>query len=153
MERPNYFGATVGRYANRIAGGRFTLDGKTYQLSLNDKTNSLHGGALGFDKQAWRVAAVKEGAAASITMELTSPAGDQGYPGTLHVSATYTLDESGALTIEYDATTDAPTVVNITNHAIFNLAGEGAARERTRTSADHPGKPLHPSQCRAHPHR
>jgi aldose 1-epimerase len=127
VQHPNYFGATVGRYANRIAGGRFTLDGKTYQLSLNDKTNSLHGGALGFDKRPWNVAAVKEGAAGSVTMELVSAAGDQGYPGTLHVSATYSLDESGALTIDYDATADAPTVVNITNHAIFNLAGEGAA--------------------------
>lgn len=126
VERPNYFGATVGRYANRIAGGRFTLEGKTYQLSLNDKTNSLHGGALGFDKQVWDVAAVKEGATGNVTMKLVSPAGAQGYPGTLQVSATYTLDESGALTIDYDATSDAPTVVNITNHAIFNLAGEGA---------------------------
>jgi aldose 1-epimerase len=126
VERPNYFGATVGRYANRIAGGTFTLDGKTYHLSLNDKTNSLHGGALGFDKQAWHVRAIGEGTVASVTMELTSPAGAQGYPGTLQVSATYSLDESGALTIDYNATADAPTVVNITNHAIFNLAGEGA---------------------------
>lgn len=128
VERPNYFGATVGRYANRIAGGRFTLDGKTYQLSLNDKTNSLHGGASGFDKQPWTVSAVRGGDAGSVTMELTSDAGAQGYPGKLHVSATYTLDESGALTLDYDATTDAPTVVNITNHAIFNLAGEGGER-------------------------
>jgi aldose 1-epimerase len=125
IQRPNYFGATVGRYANRIAGARFTLDGKTYQLSRNDKTNSLHGGAEGFDKQVWRITAVKDGPVASVTLKLTSPAGDQGYPGTLQVSATYTLDESGALTIDYDATTDAPTVVNLTNHAIFNLEGEG----------------------------
>ena len=129
VERPNYFGATVGRYANRIAGGRFTLDGKTYQLSLNDKTASLHGGAVGFDKQVWHITGIKEGPAASVTLVLTSPAGDQGYPGTLKVSATYALDESGNLTIDYDATSDAPTVVNITNHAIFNLAGEGAAED------------------------
>ena len=128
VQRPNYFGATVGRYANRIADGRFTLDGKTYQLSRNDKTNSLHGGAQGFDKRAWRIATVKDGPVGSVTLELTSAAGDQGYPGTLQVSATYALDESGALTIDYDAATDAPTVVNMTNHAIFNLAGEGATR-------------------------
>ena len=109
VQRPNYFGATVGRYANRIADGRFTLDGKTYQLSRNDKTNSLHGGAQGFDKRAWRIATVKDGPVGSVTLELTSAAGDQGYPGTLQVSATYALDESGALTIDYDAATDAPT--------------------------------------------
>jgi aldose 1-epimerase len=125
VEKPNFFGVTVGRYANRIAGGRFALDGKTYQLSVNDRSNSLHGGALGFDKQVWRITGVKEGPTASVTMELASPAGDQGYPGTLQVRATYRLDESGALTIDYDAATDAPTIVNITNHAIFNLAGEG----------------------------
>ena len=126
VEKPNFFGVTVGRYANRIEAGRFALDGKTYQLSLNDKSNSLHGGARGFDKQVWRITGIKEGRVASVSMELTSPAGDQGYPGTLQVQATYTLDELGALTIDYDATTDAPTIVNITNHAIFNLAGEGA---------------------------
>ena len=126
VEKPNFFGVTVGRYANRIAGGRFALGGKTYQLSLNDKSNSLHGGARGFDKQVWRITGIKEGPVAGVTMELTSPAGDQGYPGTLQVRAAYTLDESGDLAIDYDAATDAPTIVNITNHAIFNLAGEGA---------------------------
>lgn len=126
-DAPNYWGASVGRYANRIAGGRFTLDGKTYQLPLNDKTNSLHGGTKGFDKQNWRVVAVKSGANASVTFALTSPSGDQGYPGTLQVTATYALNDAGDLTIDYDAKTDAATVVNLTNHAIFNLAGEGAA--------------------------
>jgi aldose 1-epimerase len=96
VEKPNFFGVTVGRYANRIAGGRFVLDGKTYQLSLNDKSNSLHGGTRGFDKQVWRITGIKEGPVASVSMGLTSPAGDQGYPGTLQVQATYTLDESGA---------------------------------------------------------
>src|SRR5579859_2581246 len=99
VHRPNYFGASVGRYANRIAHARFTLDGKTYPLSQNDKTNSLHGGARGFDKQPWSISDVKQGAVGSVTLKLTSPAGDQGYPGTLQVSATYALDESGALTI------------------------------------------------------
>lgn len=125
-DAPNYWGASVGRYANRIAGGKFTLDGKSYQLPLNDKTNSLHGGTKGFDRQNWRIVSVKSGPQASVTLALTSPAGDQGYPGTLQVTATYALSESGDLTIDYDAKTDAATVVNLTNHAIFNLAGEGA---------------------------
>jgi len=124
--RPNFFGVTVGRYANRIAGGKFTIDGKTYQLPLNDKTNSLHGGGKGFDKQVWRVVSVNSGPSASVVFALTSPDGDSGYPGKLDVKVTYSLDESGALTIQYDAATDKPTVVNMTNHAIFNLAGEGS---------------------------
>ena len=126
VARPNFWGASVGRYANRIAGGKFTLDGRTYQLPLNDKTNSLHGGTQGFDKKPWRIVSVKSGAQASVTFALTSPAGDQGYPGKLEVTATYALDDAGDLTIDYDATSDAPTIVNLTNHAIFNLAGEGA---------------------------
>jgi aldose 1-epimerase len=123
---PNFWGQTVGRYANRIAGGRFTLDGKTYQLPLNDKTNSLHGGTVGFDKHVWKIVSVTSGAQAKVVMALTSPAGDQGYPGTLAVKVTYSLDDKGALTIDFDATTDAPTIVNMTNHALFDLAGEGS---------------------------
>jgi aldose 1-epimerase len=126
VNKPNYFGATIGRYANRIAGGRFSLDGKPYQLSLNDKTNSLHGGAHGFDKRVWKILKLQEGATASVALGLTSAAGDQGYPGTLVVTVTYSLDDTGALAIDYTAKTDAPTVVNLTNHSIFNLAGEGA---------------------------
>ncbi len=123
-EHPNFFGVTVGRYANRIAGGRFTLDGKAYQLPLNDNgVNSLHGGKLGFDKRPWRIAAVKDG---SVTLALTSADGDQGYPGKLDVTVTYAMADDGALTITFAAATDRPTVVNMTNHAIFNLAGEGA---------------------------
>ncbi|MEP9401377.1 aldose epimerase family protein [Sphingomonas sp. VNH70] len=124
--RPNYFGVTVGRYANRIAGGRFTIDRRAYQLTQNDKTNSLHGGTAGFDKRMWRVAEVKSGPVASVKLTLTSPDGDQGYPGTLTVAVTYSLDDKGDLTIAFDAATDKPTIVNMTNHAIFNLAGEGA---------------------------
>ncbi len=123
---PNYFGVTVGRYANRIGGGRFTLDGKTYQLPLNDKVNSLHGGTKGFDKQPWRVVSVKDG---SVTLALTSADGDQGYPGKLDVTVTYAMSNDGALTITFGASTDKPTVVNMTNHAIFNLAGEGSPRD------------------------
>ncbi|MFZ5795280.1 MAG: galactose-1-epimerase, partial [Pseudomonadota bacterium] len=126
VDRPNFWGASVGRYANRIAGGRFILDGKTIQLAQNDKGNSLHGGTKGFDKRPWRVVSVTSGPTARVTFALTSAAGDQGYPGTLAVTASYALDDAGNLTIDYDATSDAPTIVNLTNHAIFNLAGEGA---------------------------
>ena len=126
VDRPNYYGVTVGRYANRIAGGRFALDGKSYQLPLNDKTNSLHGGGQGFDKKVWRILSVTDGPTASVAMALTSPDGDSGYPGTLEVKVTYSLDDAGALTIAFDAATDKPTVVNMTNHALFNLAGEGS---------------------------
>src|SRR5438270_7978712 len=127
LEHPNYWGQTIGRYANRIAGGRFTLDGKTYQLTQNDKANSLHGGTVGFDKHVWQI--VNVGSAnglASVALRLVSPAGDQGYPGTLTVTATYTLDDHGSLTMDYAATSDAPTIVNLTNHAVFNLGSEGA---------------------------
>lgn len=127
VEHPNYWGQTIGRYANRIAGGRFTLDGKTYQLTLNDKTNSLHGGTVGFDKHLWQIVeASNKAGLAKVTLRLVSPAGDQGYPGTLTVTTTYTLDDHGSLTIDFGASTDAPTIVNLTNHALFNLAGEGA---------------------------
>ncbi|MDP1028179.1 aldose epimerase family protein [Sphingomonas sp. KR1UV-12] len=127
VTNPNFWGQTVGRYANRIAGGKFVLDGKTYQLPLNDKTNSLHGGTKGFDKAVWRITDVKSGPQASVTMVLTSPAGDQGYPGKLDVTVTYSLDDKGSLTIDMGATTDAPTIVNLTNHALFDLAGEGSS--------------------------
>jgi aldose 1-epimerase len=130
VDRPNYWGQTIGRYANRIAGGRFVLDGRPYQLTLNDKTNSLHGGTGGFDKRIWRIVAVDGGGAgkvARVTMALTSPAGDQGYPAKLDVTVTYSLDDRGSLTIDFDARSDAPTIVNLTNHALFDLAGEGSA--------------------------
>lgn len=126
VDHPNYFGVTVGRYANRIGGGTFTIDGKSYQLPRNDKVNSLHGGGKGFDKQLWKVVSVKSGPTASVLLSHSSPDGDSGYPGQLDASVTYALDESGALTISFDAKTSKPTIVNMTNHAIFNLAGEGA---------------------------
>lgn len=126
VDHPNYFGVTVGRYANRIAGGAFSIDGKAYQLPLNDKTNSLHGGGKGFDKQVWKVASVKSGPVATLALTLTSADGDSGYPGKLDSSVTYTLDEAGNLGILFDAKTDKPTIVNMTNHAIFNLGGEGS---------------------------
>jgi aldose 1-epimerase len=142
VAHPNFWGQTIGRYANRIAGGRFSLNGKAYQLTLNDHGQSLHGGTVGFDKRNWRITHVgQEGGRASVTMTLVSPAGDQGYPGTLTATATYTLDDHGALTLDYGATTDAPTIVNMTNHAIFNLGGEGAPggilRHRMTMPASH----------------
>ena len=124
---PNFWGQTIGRYANRIAGGRFTINGKAYQITLNDKTNTLHGGGVGFDKHVWRITSVTSGMQAKVVMTLTSPAGDQGYPGTLVAKVTYALDDKGALTIDFDAASDAPTIVNMTNHALFDLAGEGSA--------------------------
>lgn len=127
LTRSRYFGAVVGRYANRIAGGRFTLDGREYRVPVNDGPNSLHGGDDGFDRRVWRVAGRTDSA---ITLTLVSPDGDQGYPGTLTVTATYTLTPD-ALRVDYHATTDAPTVVNLTNHAYFNLAGTGADFDRT----------------------
>lgn len=131
-KKPNYFGVTVGRYANRIAGGRFTLDGRAYQLTQNDKANSLHGGTQGFDKRNWRIVSVSSGPVARVVMALTSPDGDQGYPGTLAVKVTYALDDKGDLTIEFDASTDKPTIVNMTNHALFNMAGDGAPEGTSR---------------------
>ncbi|WP_137679967.1 aldose epimerase family protein [Aurantiacibacter suaedae] len=125
LERPNYWGQTIGRYANRVAGARFSLDGKTYQVSQNDGENSLHGGAEGFDKRNWTLESVADGERASAVFTLRSPDGDQGYPGNLDVRVVYSLDEHGALTIDFSATTDAPTVVNLTNHALFNLGGNG----------------------------
>jgi aldose 1-epimerase len=127
LSKPQYFGATVGRYANRIAKGRFVLDGHVYQVPVNDGANSLHGGTRGFDKVLWTVGAVAHDAGkASVTLRYVSPDGDMGYPGTLTVSATYTLDEDNRLSIDYRATTDKPTIVNLSNHAYWNLSGEGA---------------------------
>ncbi len=128
LTKPEYFGGTVGRVANRIAKGRFTFDGRTYTVPVNNGPNSLHGGTKGFDKVLWQVTAVKSGPTASVTLRYVSPDGDMGYPGTLTTDATYSLDEQDQLTIEYRATTDRPTVVNISNHAYWNLAGVGSPR-------------------------
>jgi aldose 1-epimerase len=127
LDKPQYFGATVGRYANRIAKGRFVLDGHAYQVPVNDGPNSLHGGTRGFDKVLWTLGEVSHAAGkASVTLTYVSPDGDMGYPGTLSVTAVYTLDDKDELSIEYHATTDRPTLVNLSNHAYWNLAGEGA---------------------------
>ncbi len=125
-DHPNYFGVTVGRYANRIAGGKFMLDGRSHQLPLNDGTNSLHGGGKGFDRQAWTIASLTSGPVASVVLSHVSPDGDSGYPGTLTTQVTYALDDAGNLSIGFEAHTDKPTIVNMTNHALFNMAGEGS---------------------------
>ncbi|MGW0421386.1 aldose epimerase family protein [Streptomyces sp. NPDC003015] len=119
-----YLGAFVGRYANRIAGGRFELDGVTYALAPNNAPNSLHGGERGFDKRVWDMEPAGEH---GVRLSRVSPHGEEGFPGRLEVSGTYSLDESGALRISYEAVTDAPTIVNLTNHSYFNLAGSGNA--------------------------
>ncbi|MFM9935725.1 MAG: aldose epimerase family protein [Novosphingobium sp.] len=121
-----YFGVTVGRVANRIAGGRFTLDGLVYTVPKNNGANSLHGGDKGFDRANWTVARLVSGPVASVVLTHHSPDGDMGYPGALDVTVTYSLNEHGDLGIVFEATTDRPTVVNMTNHALFNLAGDGA---------------------------
>lgn len=119
-----YLGAFVGRYANRIAGGRFELDGLTYALTPNNAPNSLHGGENGFDKRVWDMAPAGEH---GVRLSRVSAHGEEGFPGRLEVSGTYSLDGSGALRIAYEAVTDAPTIVNLTNHSYFNLAGSGNA--------------------------
>jgi aldose 1-epimerase len=128
LARPNYFGSTVGRYANRIAHARFVLDGKTYALAANDGPNSLHGGTRGFDRQLWQVERITSGPRASVTLHYTSQDGEEGFPGTLDVRATYALDEAGALSLELTATTDKPTIVNLTGHSYFNLAGAASGQ-------------------------
>jgi aldose 1-epimerase len=123
VAQPQYVGATCGRVANRIARGRFTLDGIDYQVPPNNGANALHGGPGGFDKLLWDVAEVGRD---FVLFRLVSPDGDQGFPGTVEATARYSLGESNTLQVEYRATTDLPTLVSLTNHAYWNLAGEGA---------------------------
>jgi aldose 1-epimerase len=127
LAKPQYFGATVGRFANRIARGRFELDGRTYELDTNEGPNHLHGGRNGFDKALWTVVSVSSGESARVVMEHVDGDGAGGYPGELHARAVYELDERNELTIEYRATTTKPTIVNMTHHSYFNLGGEAAA--------------------------
>ncbi|MEU0967013.1 aldose epimerase family protein [Streptomyces sp. NPDC005917] len=121
-----YFGALIGRYGNRIGKGRFTLDGKSYQLSVNDGANSLHGGTQGFDKHVWDIEPFTKGSDVGLCLYYTSVDGEMGYPGTLKTKVTYTLTRHGEWIIDYEATTDKATVVNLTSHVYWNLAGEGS---------------------------
>jgi aldose 1-epimerase len=123
-----FFGATVGRYANRLARGAFSLDGVTYQLPINNPPNSLHGGTFGFDTWPW---SVREATPSRVSFSRLSPDGEEGYPGNLSVDVSYSL-EGDSLRIDYVASTDAPTVVNLTNHAYFNLAGEDSGADISR---------------------
>jgi aldose 1-epimerase len=129
LAHTEYFGATVGRYANRIARGEFELDGRRYALDTNDGPNHLHGGVRGFDKALWRIESVSSRDEARVALTHVDADGAGGYPGELHVTATYTLNARNELTVEYRATTSKPTIVNITNHSYFNLAGEAGARD------------------------
>lgn len=124
-----YFGGLVGRFANRLAGGRFSLDGKSYAVDVNAGGNCLHGGRTGFDKRLWHAEPFSDN---KLRLTLTSPDGDQGFPGRMEVEVTYCLLESG-VRIDYRATTDAPTVINLTNHSYFNLAGEGSGSVEEHT--------------------
>ena len=129
-----YFGACCGRFANRLAKGRFSIDGEAYSVVVNNGPNSLHGGLVGFDKKIWAAEIMSDRA---VSMSLVSPDGEEGYPGTLKVRLVYTLTDDNELKLEYTATTDKKTVLNLTNHSYFNLAGGGSVRNHViRINAD-----------------
>jgi aldose 1-epimerase len=125
LAKSQYFGCITGRYANRIAKGKFTLDGTSYSLAANNAPNHLHGGDKGFDKRVWNAEFASNDYGNAVVLTDTSPDGDQGYPGALTTKVTYTLTEENELRIDYQATTTKPTVLNLTNHSYFNLAGAG----------------------------
>ena len=126
FKNSTYFGVIVGRYANRIAKARFTLDGKAYTLPANNGVNSLHGGTVGWDQKVWHAEPFQNASGVGVVLTLTSPDGDQGYPGEVKAKVTYTLTDDSRLIVDYDATSNAPTVINMTQHTYFNLAGSKA---------------------------
>ena len=136
-----FFGSTVGRVANRIAKGRFTINGDDYQIPVNNLGNALHGGRVGLDVQNWTIEHVQDGPSPSVTLSYLSPDGESGFPGNLQLFATYTLEANSALTIKYSAETNETTIVNISNHTYWNLAGEGSSSgvmgHILQISADH----------------
>jgi aldose 1-epimerase len=124
-----YFGAITGRIAGRLTHGKFSLEGKNYTLAINNAPNHLHGGETGLDKRVWAAEIVKHASGSdALRLSYLSPDGEEGYPGNLRLAVTYTVTEANALAIDYEATTDKATLLNPTNHAYFNLAGEGSAR-------------------------
>lgn len=126
FKNSTYFGCLVGRYCNRIAKGKFMLDGATYTLPANNGVNSLHGGSKGFDRYLWKAEPFQTGAGVGAVLTMTSPDGDQGYPGALTAKVTYTLTDANEFTVSYEATTTKATVINLTQHTYFNLAGSKA---------------------------
>lgn len=121
-----YFGAIVGRYANRIGKAQFALDGKTYQLAANDGPNTLHGGIKGFDKAVWQADTFERPGESGLVLTLVSPDGEEGFPGAVALKVTYTLTDKNELAFDYHATTGKPTIINLTHHGYFNLGGAGA---------------------------
>jgi aldose 1-epimerase len=127
LERSPYFGAIIGRYANRILDGRFELDGETFHVPVNEPPTSVHGGANGFDKKLWQAQPFSDDEWAGVRLRYVSPDGEEGFPGTLRTEVTYAVARrDNTLRVDYRATTDKPTLVNLTNHSYFNLAGEGS---------------------------
>ena len=151
VDRP-YFGAIVGRYGNRIARGQFSLEGETYALAINNPPNHLHGGIIGFDKVAWDARPMIRDGNPGLVLSYLAKDREEGYPGNLQVRVTYLLTAESDLIVEYHATTDKATPVNLTQHTYFNLKGEGNG-----DILDHQlminARPLYTCRCRAHPHR